>query len=88
MKALCQVLDFRAFPYAMTFDSQTPYVLLDDQITGVTRFFSDPIDIIQANHPDELDAAFQAIDKYQKAGHYLAGFLSCLLYTSPSPRDS
>lgn len=60
----------------MTFDSRYPYVLLDDQKTGITRFFSEPVDIIQANRPDEINAAFEAIDHYQKTGHYLAGFIS------------
>jgi len=60
----------------MTFDLQSPYVLLDDQQTGVTRFFSDPVDVVEAYHPDDLEAAFQAIDRYQKSGHYLAGFLA------------
>lgn len=73
----------------MIFDPQIPYVLLDDQQTGITRFFSDPIKIIQVHHPDELDSAFEEINLAQKSGHYLAGFLSYELgyLLEPSLRD-
>lgn len=73
----------------MTFDPEIPYVLLDDQQTGITRFFSDPIKIIQVHHPDELDSAFEEINLAQKSGHYLAGFLSYELgyLLEPSLRD-
>lgn len=77
MKASCRVSGFRVPPLrAMSFEPNTPYVLLDDQKTGITHFFSDPVEIIEAYHPDDLDAAFQALDQFQKTGHYLAGYLS------------
>lgn len=60
----------------MTSNLNRPYVLLDDQKTGVTRFFRDPIRIISADHPDDLDAAFESIEAAQNAGQYIAGFLS------------
>jgi para-aminobenzoate synthetase/4-amino-4-deoxychorismate lyase len=73
----------------MTFDPEIPYVLLDDQKTGITRFFSDPIKIIQAHHPEDLESAFESIELAQKSGHYLAGFLSYELgyLLEPSLRD-
>lgn len=73
----------------MTFDPEIPYVLLDDQQTGITRFFSDPIKLIQAHHFEDLESAFESIELAQKSGHYLAGFLSYELgyLLEPSLRD-
>ncbi|RKQ72101.1 para-aminobenzoate synthetase/4-amino-4-deoxychorismate lyase [Litorimonas taeanensis] len=53
-----------------------PYVLLDDQKTGETRYFTQPIDIITAYNYGDLSAAFEKIENYQRSGYYLAGFLS------------
>jgi para-aminobenzoate synthetase/4-amino-4-deoxychorismate lyase len=54
----------------------TPYVLFDDQKTGITRYFSVPEKIISASSLQDLDAAFTEIEDAQKSGKYLAGFLS------------
>ncbi len=54
----------------------TPYVLFDDQKTGLTRYFSMPEKIITAKTLDELDDAFEAIEACQKSGKYLAGYLA------------
>lgn len=56
--------------------STTPYVLLDDQKTGITRYFSSPEKIITAFSIAELDKAFRDIELAQKSGFYLAGFFS------------
>ena len=60
----------------MMFDPEIPYVLLDDQKTGVTRFFSNPVKTIQAYHPDDLETVFEEIELAHTSGYYLAGYLS------------
>lgn len=54
----------------------TPYVLFDDQKTGLTRYFSAPEKIISAKTLYELEAAFEDIEACQKSGKYLAGYLA------------
>ena len=53
-----------------------PYILLDDQITHELRYYTDPIDIVQAETAADIDAALSKLKDYHAAGYYLAGYLS------------
>jgi len=57
-------------------NKQTPYILLDDQLTHTQRYYTDPVEIISAIKPDEVDAAFKKIMAYHAKGFHLAGYLS------------
>lgn len=51
-----------------------PYIFLEDQISGQTRHYSDPIEVIQAFDEKEVDNALKRIDMALAAGHYVAGY--------------
>ena len=53
-----------------------PYILLDDQITHELRYYTQPIDIVQAHEVADVDAAFVKLESYHAQGYYLAGYLS------------
>jgi para-aminobenzoate synthetase/4-amino-4-deoxychorismate lyase len=53
-----------------------PFVLLDDQKTGETRYFTRPETVIEASHIHDLPTAFDRIEKAQNSGCYLAGLFS------------
>ena len=53
-----------------------PYILLDDQITHDLRYYTDPIDIVQAQSAADIGAALSKLKEYHEAGYYLAGYLS------------
>ena len=53
-----------------------PFVFLDDMQTPAPRFYSRPVEIIKADHPDEIDAAFARLKHAHENGFYLAGFTS------------
>lgn len=52
------------------------FVLLDDQKTGVTRYFTRPEKIITAFKIEDLTQAFADIEAAQKSGYYLAGYFA------------
>jgi para-aminobenzoate synthetase/4-amino-4-deoxychorismate lyase len=52
------------------------YVLLDDQVTGKQFVFHAPDNVITAAQREDLPAAFAKIQKAQRDGKWLAGFLS------------
>ena len=52
------------------------FVFLDDVQTPAPRFYAEPVEIIKADHPDELDAAFARLKQAHENGFYLAGFTS------------
>ena len=52
------------------------YVLLDDQKTGISRYFSDPVDIITVFDDADLEEAFERIESHLSEGKYLAGSIS------------
>lgn len=54
----------------------TRYVLLDDQKTGITRYFSEPLDVITAFKKNDIADAFELIEKHRQSGRYLAGFFA------------
>lgn len=51
-------------------------VILDDQITGRTRTYRDPIDIVSVTDPADLADALDTLEAYRVAGQHLAGWLS------------
>lgn len=55
---------------------RSAYILLDDQLTHTQRYYTDPVEIISAQKPEEVDAAFEKIMDYHAKGFYLAGYLS------------
>jgi len=52
----------------------SPYILLDDQITHEQRYYTDPIDIIEAHEPQSVADAFARLKQYHDQGYYLAGY--------------
>jgi len=54
--------------------SDKPYIFLDDQISGQSRYYHNPIRIIEARSPTEIASAFRAIDEALAEGHYVAGY--------------
>ena len=73
-----------------------PYILLDDQISHELRYYSDPVDIVQAHEAGEVQAALAKLKDYHAQGYYLAGYLSYdlgfalepkLAALMPDPRD-
>jgi len=55
---------------------QDAIVFLDDSITPAPRFYKTPLQIIRADRPEQIEAAFTALAAAHKAGHYLAGYMS------------
>ena len=53
-----------------------PYILLDDQITHTLRYYTDPIDIVEAHDADAVAAALKTLKAYHAKGYYLTGYLS------------
>ncbi|MEJ1999912.1 MAG: aminodeoxychorismate synthase component I [Maritimibacter sp.] len=51
-------------------------IQFDPSADAAGKLFSDPLEIIRADTPDEVEAAFAAIIRAQEAGHWLAGYLS------------
>nr|WP_237693285.1 aminodeoxychorismate synthase component I [Octadecabacter algicola] len=51
-------------------------ILFDRGPTGTGAAFSDPIQMIRADTPDDVDAAFAAMEQAQADGKWLAGYLS------------
>ena len=49
------------------------YVLLDDQKTGISRYFSAPSDFITVYDETDLEGCFRAIETHLSNGKYLAG---------------
>ncbi len=52
----------------------SPYILLDDQITHKQRYYSSPIDIIEAYEAQSVSEAFARLKHYHEQGYYLAGY--------------
>ena len=65
-------------------------ILLDDQVAGTVRVYNRPTHVITAWNADELADAFERLAALQKAGFYLAGYVSYetgyLLEPKLSPR--
>ena len=54
--------------------SRPPFILLDDQLAGTIRQYENPIEIITAFKPNELQKALKKLQNYQAQGYYLAGY--------------
>ena len=65
-----------------------PYVLLDDQATGLTRRYENPIDIIRAETLGNVAEAFDAVQSYLNQGYYVAGFTAYELGYALEPKLS
>jgi len=53
-----------------------PYILLDDQITHELRYYTNPVDIVEAISLEGVEAALSRLKDYHAQGYYLAGYLS------------
>ena len=53
-----------------------PYILLDDQITHRLRYYTQPIDIVEAHEAEGVEASLSKLKDYHGQGYYLAGYLS------------
>ncbi|NNE59167.1 MAG: aminodeoxychorismate synthase component I [Hellea sp.] len=56
--------------------TQSAFILLDDQLSGQSRFYENPVEIIQAFTPDELLGAIKTIQDRLDAGWFIAGYIS------------
>lgn len=52
------------------------YIFLDDQLTHTQRYYTDPIDILTADNPSDIDDVFAKLMQYHQEGYFIAGFLS------------
>ena len=52
------------------------YVILDDQVTGRARTYTEPVQIITATTPDEVPDALDELDAMRRQGYHLAGWLA------------
>ena len=68
-----------------TYDLEQPFIYLDDNLNTYKarnksansgRFYHKPHAIIRADKTSHIEAAFQALRDYHKAGYYLAGYVS------------
>ena len=62
------------------------YILLDDQLAHKQRYYTNPVDVITAHAPEDIDAAFTKLMAYQKQGLHLAGYLSYELGLTFEPK--
>ena len=53
-----------------------PFIFLDDSQTPAPRFYTRPREIIRADHPQQVEAAFTQLKAAHAAGYYLAGYIS------------
>ena len=53
-----------------------PYIYLDDQLSGHERFYKNPVQIIEASNPQDVDKALEALQRASHDGYYLAGYFS------------
>lgn len=52
------------------------FVLLQDDIAGVRRVFSEPLKVLSADTVGELEAALVEVDDARRAGYWVAGYVS------------
>lgn len=64
----------------------TPYILLDDQVTHKPRYYVDPIAVIEAYEASEVAPALAALKAYHAKGLYIAGYLSYELGFALEPK--
>ncbi len=56
--------------------TNSPYIYFEDQSTGAHRLYEAPREIITVYRPEEIEAAFQNLERAHADGHYLAGYFS------------
>lgn len=61
-------------------------VRFDTGPLGQGTLFADPLNLIRADTPDQVGAAFAAIEAARQAGHWLAGYFSYELGYALTPR--
>ena len=52
------------------------YIFLDDQLTHTQRYYTNPIDILTADNPGDIDDIFAKLMQYHQKGYFIAGYLS------------
>ena len=53
--------------------SNPPFILLDDQLAGTSRYYEDPVEIISASTVQDVHNALDKIQTRLKEGYHLAG---------------
>jgi len=56
--------------------SSAPYIFLDDQIKGQSRYYDAPTSLIEAHHQDDIPGALASIEAALADGKYVAGYAS------------
>ena len=56
--------------------SPKSYIFLDDQLTNTQRYYTDPVDILIADDPGDIDDIFTKLTQYHQEGYFIAGYLS------------
>ena len=56
--------------------SPKSYIFLDDQLTNTQRYYTDPVDILIADDPGDIDYIFAKLTQYHQEGYFIAGYLS------------
>ena len=56
--------------------SPKSYIFLDDQLTNTQRYYTDPVDILIADDPGNIDDIFAKLTQYHQEGYFIAGYLS------------
>lgn len=70
-------------------NADAPFVLLDDardQPTAGTRLYQQPMEIISAHSPDQIDAALSALDDAGRRGLHAAGYLGYAVGAALEPK--
>ena len=66
----------------------SPYILLDDQVSHELRYYTQPVEIIEAQAVSEVAPALARLKDYHSKGYYLAGYLSYDLGFALEPKLS
>ena len=66
----------------------SPYILLDDQVSHELRYYTQPVEIIEAQAVSEVAPALARLKDYHSKGYYLAGYLSYDLGFALEPKVS
>lgn len=53
-----------------------PSILLRDDLAGTEMRFATPREVIRADHPDEVQAALDRMERTREAGKWCAGYVS------------
>lgn len=65
---------------------EAPYILLDDQVTHELRYYTQPVDIVEAHEAGSVEDALIKLRGYHAEGFYLAGYLSYELGFALEPK--